>query len=206
MSTVAKQAYYGHRGMVPGLAARYFKEFAGARKILDVGCGTGEFGRHRPSPDVEIHGVDVDAGAVERAQRFETAICLDLETAPLPYEAASFDGVLAKDILEHVHDPGRLVREIHRVLRPGGVLVASVVMAKPRAVWSDYTHVRGFTERAARMLLEDAGFSVGAVWPMGGVPLSSRLRFVGLVPYLLRLPGFAHAWASSWELKATKPA
>ena len=206
MSAVAKQAYYGERGMVPGLAARYFEAFGNARRVLDVGCGTGELGRYRPRPDVEVHGVDIDAGAVERARRFERAVRVDLETERLPYDAESFDAVLAKDILEHVRDPARLVREIHRVLRPNGVLVASLVMAKPRAVWSDYTHVRGFTQRAARLLLEDVGFEVEGVWRMGGVPLSSRLRFIDLVPVLLRLPVFSQLWASSWELKARKPA
>ncbi len=80
----------------------------------------------------------------------------------------------------------------------------SVVMAKPRAVWADYTHVRGFTRRSARLLLEDAGFEVEAVWRMGGIPLSTRLRFIWLVPTLLRLPVVGWLWASSWELKARR--
>ncbi len=190
--------------MVPGLAARYFREFGDARTILDVGCGTGGLGRYRPSPDVEIHGVDSDAGAAKQACRFEVVVCLDVEASPLPYEDGSFDAVLAKDIFEHVQDPGRLAREIYRVIRPGGVLVASLVMARASRVWADYTHVRGFTKRSACLLLKDAGFTVEAVWSMGGVPLSSRLGLIWLVPYLLRLPVFNQLWASSWELRARK--
>ncbi len=202
--TVQKQAYYRSSGMSSQLAARYFRDFGAARRILDVGCGTGALGRYRPSPEIEIHGVDIDAGAVVQAAGFEQTICLDLETSPLPYDDASFDAVLAKDILEHLRDPGRLVGEIHRVLRPGGVLVVSIIMAKPRAVWADYTHVRGFTRRSARLLLEDAGFEVEAVWRMGGIPLSTRLRFIWLVPTLLRLPVVGWLWASSWELKVRR--
>ncbi len=202
--TVQKQAYYRDSGMSSQLAARYFRDFGAARRILDVGCGTGALGRYRLSPEIEIHGVDIDAGAVAQAAGFEQTICLDLETSPLPYDDASFDAVLAKDILEHLRDPGRLVGEIHRVLRPGGVLVVSVIMAKPRAVWADYTHVRGFTRRSARLLLEDAGFEVEAVWRMGGIPLSTRLRLIWLVPTLLRLPVVGWLWASSWELKARR--
>lgn len=203
MSTIAKRAYYREAGLKDGLAARYFAQFNGARRVLDVGCGTGELGRFSPV-GVEVHGVDADPGAVERAQRFERAVCLDLETAPLPYADESFDAVLAKDVLEHLRDPGEVVRELHRVLRPEGVLIASVVMARPRRVWADYTHVRGFTKSSARLLLEDGGFAVEAVWPMGGVPLSNRLRFMGLVPYLLRLPLLSQLFASSWELRARK--
>jgi len=204
LTVVLKERYYDGRGIVPQLAARYFREFGNARTILDVGCGTGDFGRYRPSADVEIFGVDLDSGAVARAARFETVACLDLDTEPLPYEDETFDAVLAKDVLEHVQRPELLAREIHRVMRPRGVLIASVVMAKPRAVWGDYTHVRGFTQRSAQLLLEDAGFVVKATWRMGGVPLSRRLNFIWLVPHLLRLPPFSQLWASSWELKAVK--
>ena len=204
LSAVEKQAYYRDGGMPVRLAARYYREFAGARTLLDAGCGTGEFGRLRPSEDIVVHGVDVDAAAVAQATKHERALCMDIDTAPLPYPDATFDAVLAKDIFEHVRGPGHLARELFRVTRPGGVIVASVVMARPRRVWADYTHRRGFTERSARLLLEDVGFRVEAVWRMGGVPLSSRLGFMDAVPHLLRVPLFDALWGSSWELRARK--
>lgn len=204
MSTGEKEAYYRGGGMPAGLAALYFREFGHARRILDVGCGTGALGRHRPSPDIEIQGVDIDQGALQQAARFEVVQCVDLDTAPLPHPDAGFDAVLAKDIFEHVQDPGRLAREIYRVTRPGGTLVASMVMARPRAVWSDYTHVRGFTKHSAQLLLEDVGFQVRRVWRMGGVPLSSRLRLTRLLPHLLRTPVLNQLYATSWEISAVK--
>lgn len=205
MSAQSKQAYYRAAGMQPRLAARYYREFEGARTLLDVGCGIGAFGRYRPDPDMRIWGVDHDDGALAQAAQYEEVAQVDLESDALPFADASFDGVLAKDVLEHLQAPGRLVREIVRVLRPGGVVVASVVMARPRAVWADYTHVRGFTRTSAALLFQDAGFGVEDVWPMGGVPLSNRLGFMGLVPMLLRIPGLGALWASSWELRARKP-
>jgi SAM-dependent methyltransferase len=204
VSREAKKAYYCGGGMPSGLAALYFRELGDARKILDVGCGTGAFGRHRPSPDLEIHGVDIDPCALREAARFETVLPVDLDASPLPHPDASFDAVLAKDIFEHVQDPGRLAREVYRVTRPGGTVLASVVMAKPRAVWSDYTHVRGFTRHAARLLLEDAGFEVRRVWRMGGVPLSNRLRMTRILPLLLRVPILNQLYATSWEITAVK--
>ncbi len=204
LTLVEKQAYYRESGMPAALARRYYREFAGARTILDVGCGTGDFGRLRPSPGVVVNGVDVDAGAVAQAAQHERAVRVDLDAMPLPYADASFDAVLAKDIFEHVQDPGRLAREVYRVTRRSGVVVASVVMARPQRVWADYTHVRGFTRESARMLLEDAGFTVEAIWRMGGVPLSDRLGFTDMVPQLLRVPVFDALWGSSWELRACK--
>lgn len=204
MNAESKQAYYRSTGIPPLLAARYYDQFGGARTILDVGCGTGTFGRYRPDTKLQIYGVDMDDGALARAAEHERVAHVDLDRDPLPFADASFDGVLAKDILEHMHDPARLVREINRVLRPRGVVIASLVMAKPRVVWADYTHVRGFTRSAAKTLFEDVGFEVEDVWRMGPVPLSNRLKFIGLVPQILRIPGLAQLWASSWELRARK--
>lgn len=204
MSTGAKKDYYRAGGVPSGLAALYFQEFGDARRILDVGCGTGALGRYRPSPEIEIHGVDSDPGALQQAAQFEDVQWVDLDASPLPYEDESFDAVLAKDIFEHVQDPGMLARETYRVLRPGGALVASMVMAKPRAVWSDYTHVRGFTRHSAQLLLQDVGFEVERVWRMGGVPLSNRLRLTRLLPHLLRMPVLNQLYATSWEIKAVK--
>ena len=204
MSARPKQAYYRNAGMQPTLAARYYREFPGARALLDVGCGTGAFARHRPDPSLRICGVDADVGALAQAAQFEEVVCLDLDEGSLPYPNDAFDGVLAKDVLEHLQEPARVVREIHRVLRPGGTVIASLIMARARAVWADYTHVRGFTRRSASLLFEDAGFEVEAVWRMGPVPLSNRLRFMDLVPHILRVPGPSQLWATSWELRARK--
>lgn len=204
LSVIAKQAYYDGPSMPAQLARGYWRRMPGARAVLDVGCGAGDFGRWRPSDAVEVHGVDHDAIAVERASRWERARQSDLDAQPLPYADMTFDGVLAKDIFEHVADPGRLAREIYRVTRPGGVVVASMVMARPHRVWADYTHLRGFTRASARLLLEDAGFRVEEIWRMGPVPLSTRLGLLDAVPSLLRVPPLDALWGASWEVQARR--
>jgi SAM-dependent methyltransferase len=204
MTTTMKIAYYVDARMVPSLARRYHRLLAPAVRILDVGCGTGDFGRYRLA-GAEVWGVDTDVMALERAERYEIPLVVDLECDDLPFEDGFFDAVLAKDVLEHLQDPGRVARELLRVLRPGGKLIASLVVASPRRVWADYTHVRGFTERSARMLFEDAGFHVDSIWAMGGVPLSARLGFIEVVPSILRVPGLRGLWHSSWELLALAP-
>ena len=113
-----KQTYYRDRGVRPALARRYYRQLGDVRRILDVGCGTCEFGRYRPE-GTEVFGIDADPGAVGQAARFERATVLDLDGARLPYPDQSFDSALARDILEHLRDPGGLVRELYRVLRPG---------------------------------------------------------------------------------------
>jgi SAM-dependent methyltransferase len=193
------------RRMPASLPELYFRQIGGARRILDVGCDTGDLGCHASGHEADVFGVDIDVGALEQPARFERVIGLDLESGSLPYADASFNAVVAKDIFEYVHHPGLLAREVARVTPPGGVVIASMVMARPRTVWADYAHVRGFTRHTASPFLEDAGLRVEPVGRMGGVPLTGRLGLVWLVATLLRLQGCNQLWASSWELRSHRP-
>jgi len=201
----AKQSYYGSHPLPPALAAWYYRQLGPANRVLDLGCGIGDFGRYRPSLSIDVYGIDIDEAAVALANTHETAVQGDLEGAVLPYESGFFDAVLARDILEHLQTPWLTLQEVHRVLRPGGLVVASVVMAKPQAVWADYTHVRGFTRRSAELMFRDQGFHVESIWQMGGIPLTTRLGLIEHVPRLLRLPFVGRRWAASWELRARRP-
>lgn len=200
-----KARYYETHHLRPAVAAWYYRQLGPGPRILDLGCGSGDFGRYRPNRKIEVHGVDVDRGAVASAARFEVAVHADLDESPLPYEDEFFDAVLARDILEHLREPWLTLREARRVLRPGGVIVGSVVMAKPQAVWGDYTHIRGFTRSSVELMFCDARFEVEAVWQMGGIPLTSRLGLINQVPTLLRLPLIGRRWATSWEIRARRP-
>lgn len=86
-------------------------------KILDVGCGTGIISRLYP--DKDITGVDISEGML----RYHPGKCLLGSADDIPFEDASFDAVIGRSILHHLGDPEKAVREILRVLRPGGKLV-----------------------------------------------------------------------------------
>jgi 2-polyprenyl-3-methyl-5-hydroxy-6-metoxy-1,4-benzoquinol methylase len=98
---------------------------------LDVGCGDGlflaEFDRagNLSARGWQLHGIDVSpaviAEASKRPYHFER---FNLEEG-IPHPAASFDIVVAGEVIEHVYDPDQLVREAHRVLRPGGFLLVT---------------------------------------------------------------------------------
>jgi SAM-dependent methyltransferase len=82
----------------------------------------------------------------------------DLSLLPLPFEDASFDEVLCKDILEHV-DYVAVLRELHRILRPGGRLrVHSPHFTSP-AVWIDPTHRGAFSIDTLRFFVRTGRFA-----------------------------------------------
>ena len=104
-------------------------DFFAGRRVLDIGCGrkklAGAVGLDRfPLPGVDVVA-DLDQG--------------------LPFPAESFDAVSANQVFEHVRDLVALVHEVHRVLTPGGVLVAHVPYFRSSWAHIDPTHVRAFT-------------------------------------------------------------
>jgi len=191
--------------MKPAIARYYWKHITEVHRVLDLGCATGDLGRYRPA-GTEVYGLEINPQLVLQAKRHETASVWNLDCSkPLPFENDFFDAVVAKDILEHIQKPWLLLAEVRRVLRAGGVVLASVICERSRRIWTDYTHVRGFTMASAGQLFTDAGLEVLDIWRMGGVPLTSRYNLIWLVPYLLRFPLFDWIWTSSYEIKARRP-
>jgi hypothetical protein len=94
--------------------------------------------------------------------------------------------------------------EIKRVLKAGGRVIVSVPMEYPPRVWSDYTHVRGFTRGAVANMLADCGFDVLHVVPMGGIPLFGRFGGIDAIPFALRVPGMRRVFGASWEALARR--
>jgi SAM-dependent methyltransferase len=102
-------------------AAAYLPEQG---KILEIGCGAGRFLRALRSvnPRLELVGTDVSRSAMEHLRRIDPGIEVRLTTDDcVPAADGEFAAVLVIDVLEHVTDPGRMLDEIQRVLRPGGI-------------------------------------------------------------------------------------
>ena len=100
----------------------------GAAKALDVGCGEGRLTRELSRRGLDAVGIDVAPRLVELAQVRDARGEYRVATAErLPFDDASFDLVVAFNVLMSVDDPARAIDEAGRVLRPGGHLCASVV-------------------------------------------------------------------------------
>jgi len=106
------------RGVLEGLAAS-----TGGGRLLDVGCGTGFVLNLARDLFKEIHGVDVTPAMLAKVDTSSGNITLHNQPAEsLPFAANTFDAVTSYAFLHHLEDYTKVLREVHRVLRPGGVL------------------------------------------------------------------------------------
>lgn len=97
-----------------------------AKRILEVGCGTGALWEHLPAPTgSENHGLDLRLDSVKQA-RFNAPGLLAVNAAGehLPYPEACFDLTFCHYLLLWVRNPGLVLREMARVTRPGGAILA----------------------------------------------------------------------------------
>ncbi len=92
-------------------------------RVLDVGCGAGSIAKavKRERPDLEVFGCDLSESALATAGIAPEGVDFRLATAErMPFGDGEFDFVWIFDVLEHVEDPDQVLREVVRVLKPGG--------------------------------------------------------------------------------------
>ena len=139
-------------------------DFAGARglRVLEVGCGLGTDGAQFARAGADYTGVDLTDAAVDLARlRFGL---FDLpgefrvaDAENLDFADESFDLVYSHGVLHHTPDTGRAVREIHRVLRPGG---RAVVMLYHRDSYNYRVNIRLLRRAGAHLLKSKAGLKL----------------------------------------------
>jgi SAM-dependent methyltransferase len=129
--------------------------------VLDVGCGLGVARRFLSVPRTYI-GIDVSATTVELARRLHPEARVDFHVGSLPnlpLPSASVDAAICLEVLEHLENDESALRELRRVMRPGGFLIVSVPQT---FYWPAYReligHFRHYTPKSLRRLLQQEGF------------------------------------------------
>jgi SAM-dependent methyltransferase len=149
------------------------------RRVLEVGCAGGELGRLLRERGHHITGMELVPEMAERARDWlDRVVTADVETDGFPFPPASFDALIFADVLEHLVDPWRVLRESVEVLANGGVVVASIPNVQNvdvlrrllRGRWDyrargilDFGHLRFFTLHSIRALFAQAGLTLESV-------------------------------------------
>jgi len=161
--------------------------------VLDWGCGYGQVSWLLQKRAVGVASYDVEPRPARQRMKGLDAIEIQYGEAPalLPYAPATFGAVLSVGVLEHVPDMNGSLREINRVLRPGGMLL--LFMLPNRYSWSEWiaarrktsVHPVKFTFRSTTKLLAGHGFAVEKRWKRNLLPRN----LTGFPPRLKALYG-----------------
>lgn len=144
-------AYYGDQG----------------GKLLEIGCGQGEFLVEAESMGFKVTGIEISEHAVGLARAVlqnGTVHVGELQTVDLPDEA--FDVIVSTDVIEHVRDPHGFMQQVHRLLKPGGVSYQVTISLDTwtarvmRHNWMEFKteHLTYFTHQALETLMFQTGF------------------------------------------------
>jgi SAM-dependent methyltransferase len=147
---------------------RLLERFTCSRgSLLDVGCAKGYFMEVARAAGWAVAGVDISAYATAAAGR--RGLNVVRGDAPGMFRSAVFDAVTMWDVVEHLPDPVAALRDVHRTLRPGGVLGLSTgaidsLLARLRGahsrIFNPPQHLFFFSRRTLDACLRAAGFEV----------------------------------------------
>ncbi|MCP4118473.1 MAG: class I SAM-dependent methyltransferase [Desulfobacteraceae bacterium] len=178
----------GFRDSYNSLAKMIARDVGDASRILDVGTGTGEMALAVAEKAAAVEGVDLTPEMIETAKaKAARKGCGNIrfsvqDASALEFSDNSFDAVIVSNLLHVIGTPDQVLREIHRVLIPGGMLVAPTFLHKETVVslfLSLLYQVKGFpihhrfSTKSLAGLINHSGFKVLSQTRLPGVmPLS----------------------------------
>lgn len=143
------------------------------KKVLDFGCGAGSFINYLAKKDRDslFFGVDIDKSIINRAKKnklYDNEKFFLSDGDRLPFDDDFFDEVYCYEVLEHVKELDKVLKDIKRVIKKGGVLRVSVPLRKSEMELIKYNpdypeqigHRRFFSKDKLREELKNAGFKV----------------------------------------------
>ena len=164
---------------------------AKGQRLLDIGCGRGDFTKGFKNLGLEVAGIDREKGDSAMLQEIDVRISEDMEKNPFPFDDASFDVVFSKSVIEHLWKPDKFMQETRRVLKPGGRIVAMVPdwQSQMFIFYDDPTHVHPYTVSGLKDLLFMHGFQNAEAELFYQLPILWKYPAVKIVAQALQVLG-----------------
>ena len=149
--------------------------------VLEVGCACGAtlLAIRNKNPEARLYGIEFNAQAAALASHFAVVESLDVETLDRPAWHEKFDYIILGDVIEHLREPQRAMKNLALLLKPGGCVLVSTpnvmhfsvfrMMLEGRWKYEDAgildrTHLRFFTRTELLALLREAGLEPQVVF------------------------------------------
>lgn len=166
------------------LAEYLFKRFDLQKgdKLLEPGCGRGEFLKSFKELGLDVYGIDLYESAIEFQPEIPIKIS-DLEKDGFPYPDNYFDVVYSKSLLEHLYEPDKYFCEAYRVLKPGGKLITLVPdwESNYKIYFDDYTHRSPFTVVSLEDIYSLTGFESGSAYKFRQLPVVWKHSYLNII-------------------------
>ena len=169
------------KNLVPGRMVWFDRQIDWQGKaVLDLGCAGGFMAEALAKRGAQVTGIDPATDAVDaaRAHACESGLRIRYDVGvgeALPYDTASFDAVVCVDVLEHVSDLRKVLSEVARILRPGGVFLFDTINRNPLARLATITIAEDLLRLLPRGTHDPAMFIKPA-------ELRAAMQVAGLVP------------------------
>jgi SAM-dependent methyltransferase len=130
--------------------------------VLDLGCGLGGFLPSLQQLGFETIAADMDRDSLRYCHDRGFLQCSEIDCYQLPFPDCSFDWVTMFDVIEHIEDDTRVLREVKRILKPGGKAMISVPAYPFLYANNDRIaqHYRRYTRKAVDTLFKSTGYTV----------------------------------------------
>ena len=144
---------------------RFLSQFKSGGRMLDIGCGPGFFLAEAKAQGWRVQGVDLSAWAKQNAhERFGIDV-FQGDLAQANFQDKSFDVIVMNDVIEHLEDPKKALREVRRILKNDGVIyistpdIESVLSRALRAKWWGINkyHLYYFSRKTLEKMFSEAG-------------------------------------------------